>query len=128
MKPRGRTLNLRSTSFSLFRRGATVNQVAYQLGISAGQARQLKYAYLRDFFEVTDYYLKENERRRSELVEKFLAQFLQAVRRGFNGLDDPEIMRRVSFIYSVLGEDCEIVKILLFPSAGDGVAAWETFS
>jgi len=102
MKARGRQ-DLYSFSFHLFRRGEAVEKVAHCLRISRDEALRLKYLYLTDFSEVTNYYIYENERRRQELVEQL-----------FKNLQN--LQRHSAFIRRYF-PDAVVLNILLFSSA-----------
>jgi len=115
-------------SFQLFRNGCGVETVAYKLGISTKQAKQLKNSYLQNelFYEeilyenyreeITQYYIEQSLEQRKELVESFLDLIKTEKLKGFKGVDDPEIGRRLGFIMRFLRRST--ISVILFPPDG----------
>src|SRR3989338_8237723 len=116
-------------SFNLFRNGYHVAEVAYKLGITLKEARQLKIIYIQneEIFEkiqrsnpeITDYYEKEMEKQEREEIAEQLIKTAKEQRK--NGLDYSDIENRRELI---LGQVPDALEIFFLGSNGGFLARW----
>ena len=114
----------------LFNFGCKAYTVAKKLQISLKRARQIYRIFLQtksitdqcyESQEVTAFYGKELEQKRKQFVSGFLSRIANKKLRGFKGLNDPEIAKRIKLIlFGIPNAE----QIILFSDDGVNAVEW----